>query len=360
MQDIAATVRNVLTTRGVTQTELADRIGLEPSKMSKAMNGTRRFTSLELARIAESLGTGVDDLLGLAQPSPKIAARVADAGVRALPHAVDDAVNVAQSLVEHRQNLSSLGYRQQALPGLPPLSGSASAQGEALAQWAHVHAGVGRDVLARDIAETIEHHFGIDVAIRKFPGRFDGLAWSGEDANLIVAATTQVPGRQRFTVAHELAHILTSDNQLTVDENLDSEATGPSEQRANAFASAFLMPRNLIEGNVPRTLDEFCALSCDLSVTPVALGYRLKNLGMMTEESRRQYVDGLSARTAAARVGRSEEFMGWLEYSSRERTPQFLLRDSWNAYEEGLTTLRPYAALLGVDADQLYRGLRES
>lgn len=43
--------------RGLRQTEVAERLGVPPSYMSKVENGTRRLDVIEFVRIAEAIGT---------------------------------------------------------------------------------------------------------------------------------------------------------------------------------------------------------------------------------------------------------------------------------------------------------------
>lgn len=60
----------------LSQAAFAERVGLSPDKLSKSLSGVRRFSSLDLARIAEATGTTVDYLLGGREPvRPRSAAR---------------------------------------------------------------------------------------------------------------------------------------------------------------------------------------------------------------------------------------------------------------------------------------------
>ncbi|MFD7892120.1 helix-turn-helix domain-containing protein, partial [Streptomyces albidoflavus] len=52
----AARVRAVIADAGVSQREFARRVVMDPSKLSRALSGTRRFTVAELARIADEGG----------------------------------------------------------------------------------------------------------------------------------------------------------------------------------------------------------------------------------------------------------------------------------------------------------------
>ncbi|WGP08428.1 TetR/AcrR family transcriptional regulator [Streptomyces sp. SH5] len=69
--EVAARVRQVIDAAGVSAREFARRIVIDPSKLSRSLNGTRRFTAAELARIADIGGVDVGRLLGsAATPSP--------------------------------------------------------------------------------------------------------------------------------------------------------------------------------------------------------------------------------------------------------------------------------------------------
>lgn len=56
-------VRQVVTRIAPTQREAAERLGLDPTKLSKSLNGVRRFSADELARMAELSGVSVDWLV---------------------------------------------------------------------------------------------------------------------------------------------------------------------------------------------------------------------------------------------------------------------------------------------------------
>lgn len=64
--EVAARVRQVIDATGVSAREFARRIVIDPSKLSRSLNGTRRFTAAELARIADIGGVDVGRLIGTA------------------------------------------------------------------------------------------------------------------------------------------------------------------------------------------------------------------------------------------------------------------------------------------------------
>ncbi|MER7698064.1 TetR/AcrR family transcriptional regulator [Streptomyces sp. NPDC096095] len=68
--EVAARVRQVIDAAGVSAREFARRIVIDPSKLSRSLNGTRRFTAAELARIADIGGVDVGRLIGTADDTP--------------------------------------------------------------------------------------------------------------------------------------------------------------------------------------------------------------------------------------------------------------------------------------------------
>lgn len=329
------------------------RIGLDESKMSKSLGGARRFSSVDLARIAELCQVTVDWLITGDEPPLAMAARTTGGSAAT-------AIAAARRYSTLRADMASFGYPQpwRPLPGRLAGGGYAD-QGRRLAQEALARVGkADRSVATENLANVIEEVFGADIAIVELGSGFDGLATSSEHVKLIVLATSHMPTRQRFTLAHELAHLLADDDQ---DVHLDrdvydkAQARDPSEMRANAFAASFLMPEDTLRAAVGATgLTDatFAALACDLVVTPSALAYRLLQLRLIDAGTCDRF-KSLTAAKAAHTAGRGESFAHLVTEAARPRPPGLLVRDTYTAYEAGAATLRPYANLLGVDVDQL-------
>ncbi|MFI2614608.1 TetR family transcriptional regulator C-terminal domain-containing protein [Streptomyces sp. NPDC018584] len=68
--DVSERVRKVIADAGVTQREFARRIVMDPSKLSRSLGGTRRFTAAELARVAAAGGVDAGWLLGTPDAAP--------------------------------------------------------------------------------------------------------------------------------------------------------------------------------------------------------------------------------------------------------------------------------------------------
>jgi AcrR family transcriptional regulator len=82
---VAARVREVIATAGVSQREFARRVVMDPSKLSRSLGGTRRFTAAELARIADTAGADVGWLLGSRTPAAAPVRRTRGAAAIAAP-----------------------------------------------------------------------------------------------------------------------------------------------------------------------------------------------------------------------------------------------------------------------------------
>ncbi len=71
-------------------------------------------------------------------------------------------------------------------------------------------------------------------------------------------------------------------------------------------------------------------------MSPLALAYRLRNLGL-TDERVRDRFRQLSSKEAARKVGCSDVFAQRVEDAMVPKAPRSLLRGTFTAFEEGLT-----------------------
>ena len=353
MQTINDRVRSLIDRLGLTQREFAERVGLDNSKMSKSFAGVRRFSSLDAARIAEVGGVTVDWLLTGADSELGLAARVSD------DSSTERAAAEAQRLSDTRSNLAFLGYPQTWQPVEAAMAGGYEARGAALAEAAirrlaeHDLALVGAD-----LPDVVEVAFGADVAIKDLGSGFDGLSVITDDARLILVSQSTIPWRQRFTIAHELGHLLAGDDQgLHFDADIFDREHGrlDSERGANAFATSFLMPEVLLReaaGSRGFTPDSFAGLAARLKVSPTALAFRLQRLRLIDAYAAASFGE-YTAHHVARLSGSVAELASGIATAQSERPPGLLIRDALTAYSAGDTTIVPYAELLGLDAEEL-------
>jgi Zn-dependent peptidase ImmA (M78 family) len=97
---------------------------------------------------------------------------------------------------------------------------------------------------------------GAEIVIKLFNNEISGLLLRANDKVIIGVEKRQPETRQRFTISHELAHLLLHDGEeLRVDTNFrinlrspgSSTAEDIEEIEANAFAAALLMPEDFLK-----------------------------------------------------------------------------------------------------------------
>ena len=346
-------VRQLIKESGLTQTEFGARVGIEKTKLSKSLTGSRRFTSLELALVAEQGGVTVDWLLTGAEDGFATAARTGADGVSA-----GAALSRARELTNLRDALKGFGFPQQIHFEAGDLKGN---------PWVSQGIGLAKRLRrsfrspveqAANLAALIEMDLGVDVAIQPL-GQLDGLAAATGSTRLILAATSTVPTRQRFTLAHELGHLAASDDQqLHTDENVYTRG-GEGEMRANAFAAELLMPEAALADRVHRGSRWFEELVWELRVSPTALAYRLGNLKLIDEAERNRLLT-VEMDHVVATLGKQQDYAARVAEASQPRIPTLLLRDLLAAHREGHITLRPVAALMGMSTNDLRAQLTKS
>lgn len=141
---------------------------------------------------------------------------------------------------------------------------------------------------------------GASVTYDTFDGEVSGLLYRDEERKVIGVNSQHPLVRQRFTIAHEIGHLLMHEGRPVFIDRLvrvnarDGSATN-EEVEANAFAAALLMPRTLVEpavadavgrrgANVGRE-ELFAELAERFQVSAVAMGYRLTNLGIVDPDA---------------------------------------------------------------------------
>ncbi|MEU9285333.1 XRE family transcriptional regulator [Streptomyces sp. NPDC048275] len=352
----------------MSQAAFAEKVGLTPDKLSKSLAGVRRFTSLDLALIAEAGGRTVDWLLTGRDPlRPSFAARTT-AGAAPRRGRVSDA---ADRFTAAYEVLELLGR----LPKLPPMPSVRSDlkryvdQGKQLAQDAvgvltaadgpRTVAGLETDVLITACTQT----FGVDVAVTRLPDTVEGLTWQTDTFRLVLIGPTETWTRQRFTLAHELGHILARDAQdLVVESHVaPGRQKDLTEVRANVFAANLLMPAPEVRDQFRQVADQhgrltdeaFSELVVAFKVSPSALSARLRQLRLIDTKSALHY-RGFTTEICHLLAAATDAFQRQLAWAAAERFPVRLVAALYKCYADGETTLRPLAALLGMDVDQLH------
>lgn len=145
--------------------------------------------------------------------------------------------------------------------------------------------------------ETIAAAKGAEVLYERMASDVSGMLIRERDRIIIGVNATHPPSRQRFTVAHELGHLLLHPGRpLVVDavrinlrDSRSSLATDLEEIEANAFAAELLMPRALVlrqfralaDAGTDSVKQAIHDLAYGFGVSDQAMEYRLANLGLL-------------------------------------------------------------------------------
>src|SRR5690242_18199975 len=155
MPGIPDRVLSLIESSGLNRGAFAQEIGLDDSKLSKSLNGTRRFSSLDLARIADRCDVTVDWLITGEEPPLAVAARTTGGDAHT-------ALEAARRYTTMRSDLALLGWPQpwRQVPA-DAINGTWAEQGRALAQSALAQvAQAGRSVTDADLPGLTEEVFG--------------------------------------------------------------------------------------------------------------------------------------------------------------------------------------------------------
>jgi Zn-dependent peptidase ImmA (M78 family)/transcriptional regulator with XRE-family HTH domain len=149
------------------------------------------------------------------------------------------------------------------------------------------------------LAEVLGPKLGIEVlfvdAFSDLPRHsISGAACQVDGINVILINRRESAGRRNFDLAHELFHALTwqtmPPNHRESNGVEDRAKVKRVEQLANNFASALLMPRSSVElffeASRGTDIQHLADVAEKLQVTTDALGWRLKNLGLINEVTR--------------------------------------------------------------------------
>jgi Zn-dependent peptidase ImmA (M78 family) len=143
--------------------------------------------------------------------------------------------------------------------------------------------------------EDLARSLGAEVIYRAFEGDVSGMVYRNKAQKVIGVNSRHAPNRQRFTVAHEIGHlVLHKGQEVYVDSfegriNWRDGASDPVEAQANAFAAELLMPRAFVDREVEKVMDEggvspkqlVDVMAKSFRVSKQSMRFRLENLGIL-------------------------------------------------------------------------------
>jgi len=172
-----------------------------------------------------------------------------------------------------------------ALPDGLPERISAAEEIEAIANFMRAAWDLGLNPIP-DLIDTLESKgvmiISTNVEAKK---KFDGLAGSIGDMPVVVVSAHQPGDRQRFTLAHELGHLVLRGR---LAENLNEE------KACNHFAGAFLFPKQAVLQHLGENRSaieprELFMLKHEFGISMMAILIRVFQCGVISESLKTQY-----------------------------------------------------------------------
>lgn len=193
-----------------------------------------------------------------------------------------------------------------------------------------------------DLVDAVEAH-GISVLLSKYAEAksFDGLAGAINGHSVVVVGAALPGDRQRFTLAHELGHLMLKER---LSENLSEE------DACNRFAGAFLVPKQAVLralGKSRQWLEpqELWLLKHKYGLSMGAWTYRARDLGIINQNTMNQLWQLLKLN-------------GWDKHEPEPQYPQEIPRRFkgyvYRALAENLIGESKAAELLGISVSTLH------
>jgi Zn-dependent peptidase ImmA (M78 family)/DNA-binding XRE family transcriptional regulator len=234
--------------RGLTQQQVADALGIARTTVTAMEKGERRPRSSELVRLAELYGRHVADLTRPLPPERPLSFAVQFRGARGAqagenPSVATD-IAVFQALCEDYVELERL--TNSPLPRRYPeiydiAETDPERAGEEVASSERLRLGLGDGPIG-DLWSLLEADVGLRLFAPAFSSANAGMfLFTAEYGGCIAVNGAHPEERRRWTAAHEYGHFLVDRHkpEITV---LTSRRVPEGERFADAFARHFLMP----------------------------------------------------------------------------------------------------------------------
>ncbi|HEX3781910.1 MAG TPA: XRE family transcriptional regulator [Pseudonocardiaceae bacterium] len=345
---VGARVRAARDRAGLSQRDVGAVADIAQSKLHRVESGQRTNVTLaDYDRLAQALGVGLDELLyGSAVEERVLAAARTSARTRGCTE--DD----LRAALEHGIELLKLDDRldavvphlhQEPTRSMPTISAEGSPRERGKAAAEQVRSTLGFDVAPiADLVEALEHLTGVDIGTMPLPAGVSGVCATdpARATSVVLVNSADVLERQRFTLAHELGHLLFGD--ATHVDALNCQRS-PQEVLCDEFARQLLIPFGGVRSWLRRTVgtvdkaqvDErvMALIARHFGVSPEATRIQLDRMGLLP--SLLADIDLPSGRRWAYRYGWGPQFDSDQAAARQPRAPRRMLDRATEAYRAG-------------------------
>lgn len=362
--EIARRLREARELASISQNEAADALGLPRTAVTQMEGGNRAVSTLELSSLAELYRRPVRWFLAEApdvEEDVVVALHRIAPGLDAEPDVrreVDRCVQICregislEGLLGREERDGPPAYRES----VPRSTGEAVMQGERVAEQERKRLELGSAPVA-DMTELLGDQ-GIWASTVDLPNTMSGLFLHHPSIGMAVLINAgHVRARQRFSLAHEYAHALLDRDRVVGVSSADNSSER-IEQRANAFAAAFLLPEAGLEEEL-RQLGKGQPARTDQIVFDVATGGSIQ--GQVRPAPRSQTIGFQDVAFVAHRFGVSYQAavyrMKSLRYINQPESAQLLSPEQEAAGRDYLRALHLFEDL--EEPVKAERGTRE-
>ncbi|MFJ9658337.1 helix-turn-helix domain-containing protein [Streptomyces griseoflavus] len=370
LREIGERVARERAQAGLSQRELAVRAELSQPTLARIERGERSALTLaELDRVAAALTVPLTLLTkgNPVQQRMQVAARVSEGAEEELRQA-EELVGEILALDDRLDRFvpdSHKADRQRAarLKRPPTQVVDAEREGQDLAEKLRERLRLGLGPVP-DLAELVESAIGLDTAALMLPQDVSGFTALDpqREVTISVVNASHVPERQRFSLAHELGHVLLSDGVAA--HRLDGRRT-PAEKRCDAFARHLLAPAEGIRRwmeclSVTEPGRRECAMAArHYGVSLPVLLIQCKALGLLTDIQAKK-VQGPTGRELAWTYGWGRQYNVECEAAACVRPPRRIMERAVYAYRTGHIGVRAIASLSAAEPRTTERELDEA
>ncbi len=292
---LGARLRETREARGLTQGQVAERLGMARTTMVAIEKGDRRLRPEELIELAALYGRQVSELLQRGAPAEGFAVQLRGdlppstpieaellAYIEKFQHLSEDYVRLEEVCQAPLRRRYPMEYEIQGVD--PEMIAEDVAVGE------RNRLGLGEGPLL-NLRAMLERDVGLRVFQLELPSKVAGMfAFTERLGGCIVVNLHHPPERRRHSLGHEYGHFLTSRNRSEITLEGRYRRMPASERLAEAFARAFLMPssglrRRYLELERERsrgvTHGDLCRLAHYYAVSVEAMTRRLEELRLI-------------------------------------------------------------------------------
>jgi Zn-dependent peptidase ImmA (M78 family) len=217
-----------------------------------------------------------------------------------------------------------------------------------------------------DLAEVVERLVGVDVGAASLPEGVSGICATDpqRETTIVLINSNDVSDRQRFTLAHELGHLVFGGG--THVDAVDGQRT-PREITCDEFARHLLIPQDGVRrwldipaGTNVSPVDErtMALLSRHFGTSPEVTRIQLRLMGLLPVS-----LEGgtlASGRQWAYEFGWGPQFDSTQEASAQPRVPRRILDRATEAYRDGKLGIRALARLQSRPVPEVEQALAEA